>query len=122
MILKRLLTLGLVALACIGCNRAPVPPAPLAVELIPGELLKAYAKAAPDAKETVAVLNTSLQSKDYPTAFQAVQILFNAQEASKEQRSVVVRSMLTITVLLQNAQAQGDQKAATALAIQKRLK
>jgi EAL domain-containing protein (putative c-di-GMP-specific phosphodiesterase class I) len=65
---------------------------------------KAYAKAAPEAKETVAVLNSSLQNKDYAAAFEAVQALFNAPVASKEQRLVAVRSMLTITTLLQNAE------------------
>src|SRR3954454_16885282 len=91
-----------------ACHREVGPPTPLAVEQIPAELLKAYAKAKPDVLQIVNVLNSSLQSKDYTASFQAVQVLCNDPVATKEQRSVAVRAMLTINGLLQTAQAQGD--------------
>ncbi len=106
-----------------GCSRSgSQPPPPLAVEQIPAEMKKAFAKAPTEVKDAVNQLNTSLESKDYVAASQAVQILFNLPVATKDQRMVSVRAMLTINGLLQTAQAQGDQKAAEALALQRRTK
>jgi hypothetical protein len=107
----------------VGCNRGTSgPPPPLALDQIPAELQKIYAKASPEAKAVVAHLNTSLQAKDYPAAHEDVQVLCNMPVATKEQRLVAVRASLTLTGLLQAAQAQGDQKAAEVLAQQKRMK
>jgi hypothetical protein len=106
-----------------GCSRGTAgPPPPLAVEQIPAELQKVYAKATPDVKELVALINTALQNKDYPVAHQDVQILCDMPGATKEQRLVAIRSSLTLTGLLQAAQAQGDEKAAAVLTQQKRMK
>src|SRR5438309_10363657 len=100
------LPLVIVLLGVTGCNRETGPPPPLALEQIPAELLKVYAKAKPDDLQVVTLLNSSLQTKDYPTAFQAVQVLCNAPVATKEQRNIAVRAMLTINGLLQTAQSQ----------------
>jgi len=83
---------------------------------------KAFAKATSDVKEVVTRLNTALEAKDYPAAYEAVQLLFNLPVATKDQRMVSVRASLTINGLLQTAQAQGDPNAAAVLTLQKRLK
>src|SRR4051812_45926154 len=113
----------LISIGPVGCNRSgSQPPPPLAVEQIPAEMNKAFAKAPGDVKEMVEKLNASLEAKDYVIASQTVQTLFNLPVATKDQRMVSTRAMLTINGLLQTAQAQGDQKAAAALAEQRRLK
>ena len=112
---------GLALLSAAGCNRGSSgPPPPLAVEQIPAEMQKAYSKATPEVKDAVAQLNSTLQNKDYPAAYQVVQVLCNLPVATKDQRLVSVRAMLTITGLLQAAQAQGDQNAAAVLSFQKK--
>lgn len=117
------LIVGLACFGPVGCNRAgSQPPAPLAVEQIPQEMNKAFAKAPADVKEMVNDLNKALEAKDYVAASQVVQTLFNLPVATKDQRMVTVRSMLTVNSLLQTAQAQGDQKAAAVLSEQRRLK
>jgi hypothetical protein len=103
-----------------ACNRTAGPPPPLAVEQIPAEMEKVYGKATPEDKDMVARLNSALQNKDYPAAYQFVQALCNTPVATKEQRMTSVRAMLTITSLLQTAQAQGDPNAAAVLSFQKR--
>ena len=117
------LLIGLLWFGPAGCGRGgSQPPAPLAVEQIPTEMNKAFAKAASDIKEVVNQLNTTLASKDYVAASQNIQMLFNLPVATKDQRMVTARAMLTINGLLQTAQAQGDQKAAAVLSEQRRLK
>jgi len=113
----------LIALSLLGlaaCNRTAGPPPPLAVEQIPAEMQKAYSKATTEDKDMVGRLNSALQNKDYPAAYQFVQALCNTPIATKEQRMTSVRAMLTITSLLQTAQAQGDPNAAAVLSFQKR--
>jgi hypothetical protein len=113
----------LISFGPVGCNRsASQPPPPLAVEQIPAEMDKAFAKASADVKETVNQLKGSLEVKDYVVASQTIQVLFNLPVGTKEQRMVSARAMLTINGLLQTAQAQGDQRAAAALTEQRRLK
>lgn len=107
----------------LGCNRSSSgPPAPLALDQIPIEMNKAFTKSPAEVKERVSQLNAGLEAKDYTAAYQIVQDLCNLSVATKEQRLVSIRSMFTIQGLLQTAQAQGDQKAATVLNEQKRLK
>lgn len=112
---------GLALLSATGCNRGSSgPPPPLAVEQIPAEMQKVYGKATTEVKDVVTQLNSSLQNKDYPAAYQFVQALFNLPVATKEQRLVSARAMLTITGLLQTAQTRGDQNAAAVLSFQKK--
>src|SRR4051812_15057726 len=94
----------LFSFACTGCKQRTVPPPPpLPAAEIPGAMNKAFAKAPSDVKEVVTRLNTALESKDYPTAYEAVQLLFNLPVATKDQRMVSVRASLTINGLLQTA-------------------
>jgi hypothetical protein len=118
-----ILLLLLIVFSNSACTRSgSQPPAPLAVEQIPQELRKAFSRAPADVNETVSQLLASLEVKDYVIAYQMVQRLCNLPVATKEQRMISIRSMFTIQGLLQAAQSQGDQKAAEALAQQRRLK
>jgi len=76
---------------------------------------KAFNNAEPQAKEAVGRLTSALQSKDYPAAFQEVQALCSLPGETREQRALAARALLTITGLLQTAQAEGDERAAAAL-------
>ena len=105
-----------------ACHHDTSPPTPLVADQIPAELLRAYAKAKPDVMQIVTEINSSLQAKDYPTAFHSVELLCNVPVATKDERMTAVRAMLTINGLLQTAQAQGDPKATEALARYKALK
>jgi hypothetical protein len=114
---------GLALLSVAGCDRGSSgPPPALAVEQIPAEMQKAYSKATAEVKDVVTQLSSTLQNKDYPAAYQVVQVLCNLPVATREQRLVTARAMLTITGLLQTAQAQGDQNAAAVLSFQKKTK
>ncbi len=103
-----------------GCHREVSPPPPLAAEAIPAEFEKAFKNAKPALKELAAQVTDSLSKSNYPAAYEQVQMLCSAPEASKEQKTLAARAMLTITTLLQNAQARGDEKAAEALSLQKK--
>jgi hypothetical protein len=98
-----------------GCARDPGPPPPLALEQIGPELDKIFKDAKAETKELVTKVNASLQAKDYTIAYEAIQALCSLPDATKEQRSLSARAMLTIHGLLQEAQAQGDEKAGAAL-------
>jgi hypothetical protein len=106
---------SLAFLELAGCDKDAGPPPPLAVEAIPAEMQKGFNNAAPEVKDTVGRLNSALQGKDYPAAYQEVQALCILPGETKEQRALSARALLTITGLLQTAQAQGDQNAAAAL-------
>jgi hypothetical protein len=106
---------SLAFLGPLGCDKEAGPPPPLAVEAIPVEMQKAFHDAQPEAKENVGRLNSALQSKDFPTAYQEVQNLCNLPGETREQRALAARALLTLTGLLQTAQAQGDENAAAAL-------
>jgi hypothetical protein len=110
-----LLVLGSALMLWGGCAKDPGPPPPLAVEQIGPELDKAFKEAKAEPKELVAKVNSSLQAKDYTIAYDAIQALCSLPDATKEQRSLSARAMLTIHGLLQEAQAQGDEKAGAAL-------
>lgn len=102
-------------LAGAGCNQAPTAPTPLAAEQIPAELEKAFKPAQETTKDLVTKVISGLQGKDYAGAYDAIQALCGAPDATKAQRALSVRAMLTIYGLLQTAQAQGDPNAAAAL-------
>jgi hypothetical protein len=99
----------------VGCNRNHPPPAPLTVEELPGALEKAFTAAKPQAKELATQVVTSVQAKDYSKAFWGIQTLAGAPDLTKDQVKVTARATLTISSLLQSAQAQGDAKAAATL-------
>jgi hypothetical protein len=107
--------LSMAVLGPVGCSRNAGPPQPLAVEQIPAEMQKAFNNAGPEIKDSVGHLISALQSKDYPTAYQEVQVLGNFPDETSEQRTLDARALLTLTELLQAAQAQGDERAASVL-------
>ena len=76
---------------------------------------RAFARATPECKDLIAQLKTALGARDFPSAFQFVQTLSTLPDASKAQRLVVARSMLSIQAALQTAKSQGDAKAAAAI-------
>lgn len=98
-----------------GCSKDPGPPPPLAADRISPELERVFSQGKAETKDLVTKVTTGLQSKDYATAYDAIQALIALPEATKEQRALSVRAMLTIYALLQDAQAQGDEKAAAAV-------
>jgi hypothetical protein len=113
---------GVLLSVLTGCNRDPGPPPPIAVEQIPAEMQKAFAKAPSETREIVTQLNNNLEKKDYPAAYVAVQSLVNLPVATKEQRAISLRASLALNGLLQTAQAQGDKQATEVLTMQKRMK
>jgi hypothetical protein len=103
-----------------GCSREAGPPAPLAAEAIPVEFAKTFRNAAPNIKELAAEVSSSLSKSNYPAAYEQVRAICALPEATKDQKALAARALLTITTLLQAAQAQGDQRANEVLTIQKR--
>jgi hypothetical protein len=99
----------------LSCKRAGEAPPPLALEQIPAELEKVFLNGTAEAKGLVTEITSNLQSKDYSAAFRTLQSLSGNQGLNKDQRSILARCMLTVTSLLQAADAQGDQKAAATL-------
>ena len=105
----------LVLIFGLGCDKSSKPPEPLAADQMPATFEKAFAKAPPDAKELSAVIAASMQAKDYPKAFQALQALTSQPGLNNEQTSVLGRGLFTLNTLLQESQSQGYQKAAETL-------
>ena len=103
-------------LAASGCHRHDSgPPPPLPVEEMPLDLQQAFSNAGPEAKEAVNRMTAALQNTDYPAAYEEAEILCGLPDETSQQRQMAARALLTLTKLLQSAQAQGDQKAAAAL-------
>jgi hypothetical protein len=98
-----------------GCHREEGPPPPLAAEQIPSEFAAGYKDAKPELKDLADQVLKALEAKDYPAAHQAVQNLAMSPAANKAQQILAARALITVTGLLQTAQAQGDEKAAAAL-------
>jgi hypothetical protein len=111
------LVAGLAILGSAGCGRKPGPPPPLAVEQIPAEMQKSFKTAGPEIQDAVARITAALQSNDYPVAYQEVQNLCILPDETAGQRGLAARALLTVTGLLQTAQAQGDERAAAALTL-----
>lgn len=111
-----ILTLLMLALLVTACDRTVPPPTPLTEQEFAGVVETAFAaaKSAP-AKESATALVAAFKVKEYPKAFAAVQSLVAVPDLSKEQANVAARASLTISSLLQAAQAQGDTKATTTL-------
>jgi hypothetical protein len=109
------LLLQVLWLFAAGCSKNPSPPAPLSVEQLPAALEKAFTKAKPEAKDLANQIVTFLQAQDYSKAYTGLQNLLGKPGLTKEQMSVATRGSLTLTTLLQSAQASGDAKAAETL-------
>lgn len=102
-----------------ACRRASAPPAPLPIAEVPAEIQKAFAQAAPGAKDIAAEVAKATREKNYPAAYQGMQVLVSLHDATPEQRTVAARAMLAITTLLREAEAKGDPAAAEALRAQR---
>lgn len=113
---------GLLGCALVACHRETGPPPPLAVEQIPAEFKKAFGSASGELKSLADLVVETVQTNNYPDAFQAVQQLCSLSDGTKEQKSLAARAHLTLSGLLQTSQAQGDQKAAEVLLEYKRSK
>ena len=109
--------ISLFFLGTLGCHHEDGPPPPLAAEQIPSEFAVGYKNAKPELKDLADKVLKALEAKDYPSAHQAVQDLAMSPAANKAQQTLAARALITITGLLQTAQAQGDEKAANALKV-----
>ena len=109
----------MVVLGPAGCGHNSAPPPPLAVGQIRSEMEKGFKDAKPEIKEVAERLNSAVESKNYTAAYSEVQRLCEFPGETKEQQLLATRAMICITELLQTAQAQGDQGAASALELRK---
>ena len=111
--------LALVLATCVlfaaGCRQGSSPPSALALTEIPGQIQKAFATAAPGAREIAKQVSDAVRVKDYPAAYEGVQILASLHDATPEQRSVAARSLLGVVGVLKELQAKGDPAATAAL-------
>lgn len=98
-----------------GCRRASAPPSPLPLTEIPGEIQKGFASAAPGAREIAGQVAQAVKAKDYPAAYEGVQILASLHDATPEQRNIAARSLLGVVGVLKELQAKGDPAATAAL-------
>jgi len=99
-----------------GCDRPVPPPTPYSDAEVAGEIEKAFTADKPAGTKALATeITTALQAKNFSKAFEAVQKLSIMEGLSQEQGMVAARATLTISALLQNAQAQGDPQAAQTL-------
>ncbi len=110
-----LLSLLLLAVVTLGCDRSSTPPEPIALDQLPALMDKTFAKAKPEAKDLVAQINGALNGKDYAQAVAGLQKLSGMGSLSKDQSSVIARGIVAVNQALQDAQAKGDQKAAQTL-------
>jgi hypothetical protein len=94
----------------------------LAADQIPAEMQAAFAKAGPELKAKADEVLRQLQAKDYPAAYQGVNSLFGMAGITPAQTTLASRVMLTLSGLMQAAQAQGDQNSAAMLNYIKRNK
>jgi hypothetical protein len=118
----RVLCVGAAVCLLVACQRESKPPPPLALEKVPSELVKNFSGAAPGVRDIVEKINIALNEKDFSNAYQGVQILCSLREATDQQRMISTRAMLTLTTVLQQAQAAGDQEAKSTLSAQKALR
>lgn len=117
-----LLALLLPLLSVVSCSKNSGPPPTLTAAELPAAMEKAFEKASPEAKELASQIVTAVQAKDFPKAYQNVQMLAGMPSLSKQQVSVASSAMATVNTLLQEAQAQGDAKAAQAIQIHRATK
>ena len=96
----------------LGCNRDVPPPTPLTLEELPGAMEKAFSSAKAPAKELATQVIASVKAQDYAKAFSTIQTLAGSPELNKDQANLTARAALTITALVQSAEAKGDTKAA----------
>jgi hypothetical protein len=106
----------------MGCNRTTPPPTPFTAEELPGALDVAFSKAKPQAKELATLVVASVKARDFAKAFSSIQALVAVPDLTKEQLNAASRATITVSGLLQEAQAQGDAKAAAAVKLYRETK
>jgi len=116
------LALLLSLLSVVGCSKNSGPPPALTAAELPAAVEKAFEKASPEAKELASQVVAAVQAKDFPKAYHNVQLLAGMPSLSKQQVSVASSAMVTVNTLLQEAQSQGDAKAAQAIQVHRATK
>ena len=109
------LLLPVLWLCGMGCSKNTAAPTPLPADQLPAAMQKAFSKAKPEIKALADEAVAAVQAADYSKAFNGFQGLGGLPELTQEQRDVTTRASMTVSGLLQAAQAQGDQKAAETL-------
>jgi hypothetical protein len=64
----------------------------------------------------------SVKARDFAKAFSSIQALVAVPDLTKEQLNAASRATITVSGLLQEAQAQGDAKAAAAVKLYRETK
>jgi hypothetical protein len=82
----------------------------------------AFSKAKPQAKELATLVVASVKARDFAKAFSSIQALVAVPDLTKEQLNAASRATITVSGLLQEAQAQGDAKAAAAVKLYRETK
>jgi hypothetical protein len=114
--MKLILTLlGFAFIGCAGCSDHPAPPAPLAAEQIPAAMDSAFAKAAPESRQTADEIVAAWQKQDKERAIVQLQGLCAQPQLTPAQRVAATRTMMAMRQQLQAAAANGDAYAADLL-------
>ena len=102
-------------LAGCGKNSTSSAPPPLAADQVPATIENAFDQAQPEVKSVADSVASSVKNQDSATAFEQLQDLSARPSLTSEQRSAAARAMVTVVQQLQEAAANGDQKAQEAL-------
>ena len=99
-----------ISLAATGCKKS-ASPAVLTPEQVPGAVENAFKEASPEIKDLANAVVTSLQNKEEPKAFDALQNLSNRPDLTPEQREAAMRAVIALNFQLAAAAAKGDKSA-----------
>jgi hypothetical protein len=115
------LTLCLLGVALApACKRNDTPPEPLPVEQFASTLQQTFSKGPPGPSGVSTELAKAVEAKNYPLAFGLAQDLCASTELTEDQQLIATRAMLTVSSLLQQAQASGDKASAEVLQMHRR--
>ncbi len=98
-----------------GCHKAESPPPSLTLEQLPPALRQAFTNAKPNVKGPLDAVLKWLEAKDYSKAYFALQTLSAQPGLTSKQAQVCASGLLALNEALQQAQSQGNQKAAQTL-------
>lgn len=113
----RLVAVLIPGLLFTACHKNTEPPPPLPVEQIAAEFQKTFGTAPEPLKKLALEISAAVTGKKYAPAFEGLQTLLNVPDLKDDQRTLASRAMLTVSTLLQEAQAQGDQTAEETLKV-----
>lgn len=115
--MKQLLCPLLASVACAGllllsagCG-AGKPPKEIAAGDIPTESQTLFGKAPAEVKDLAGKALAALEAQDWAAAWVAFQALGERKDLSPEQREFVARAVMTVGAEMQQAGAQGDERA-----------